>query len=220
MILENEMVERSARFTERRFFASSMVCLLLLVLSAVRLASGQQSLQIKTIVSDQPLTAEQLAVYRAVLHGWMENEVSAINLSIQTVPFPTSGAFDAGDCGKDLELEPVVPGVVHRFRPADLPQLGSDKIGLVDPERQRKEVAENDPGKTIGEGRSIEDAVRNGFAHGLVTLSEIRFDKEHKHAIVSYSFFCGSLCGNGGTVVLEKADGAWRRKSHCGEWIS
>jgi hypothetical protein len=119
-----------------------------------------------------------------------------------------------------LDLEPVVPGIVHRFQPADLPQLGSDKIGLVDPERQRKEVAENDPGKTIGEGRSIEDAVRNGFAHGLVTVSEIRFDKEHKHAIIFYGFYCGSLCGNGGTVILEKVDGAWQRKSQCSNWIS
>ena len=62
--------------------------------------------------------------------------------------------------------------------------------------------------------------MRNGFAHGLVTLSEINFDKEHKHAIVSFSFFCGSLCGNGGTAVLEKVDGAWQRKSNCHNWIS
>jgi hypothetical protein len=152
--------------------------------------------------------------------SWMENEVSAINLSIQTSLFPIGGAFDARDCGKEFDLELVVAGVVHRFRLADLSQLGSDKIGLVDPERGRKDVADNDPGKTIGEGRSIEDAVRNGFAHGLVTVSEIRFDKAHTHAIVSYGFFCGGLCGNGGTVILEKVDGAWQRKSQCGGWIS
>jgi hypothetical protein len=194
--------------------------MMVVILVAAGLAAAQEAAETKPKVSDQPLTAEQLAVYRTVLHGWMENEVSVINLAVQTIPYPTSGAFDAGDCGKDLELEPVVPGIVHRFRPADLPQMGSDKIGLVDLERQSREVAENDPGKTIGEGRSIEDAVRNGFAHGLVRVSEIRFDKQHKHAIVSYSFLCGSLCGNGGTVVLEKSDGTWQRKSQCGGWIS
>lgn len=201
-------------------FAAMGACLAALVIVFACLAAAQEAAETRPKVSDQPLTAEQLVVYRVVLHGWMENEVSAINLSIQTIPFPTSGAFDAGDCGKELDLELVVPGIVHRFHPADLQQLGSDKIGLVDAERQRHEVVENDPGKTIGEGRSIEDAVRNGFAHGLVTLSEIRFDKEHKHAIVSYSFFCGSLCGNGSTVILEKVDGAWRRKSQCSNWIS
>jgi hypothetical protein len=214
------MAEISTGIAQGRRLNGLFVRMMVVILAAAGLAAAQEAAETKPKVSDQPLTAEQLAVYRVVLHGWMENEVSVINLSIQTVPFPTSGAFDAGDCGKGLDLEAVAPGVVHRFRPADLPQLGSDKIGLVDPERQRNEVAENDPGKTIGEGRSIEDAVRNGFAHGLVTVSEIRFDKQHKHAIVSYSFFCGSLCGNGGTVVLEKADGAWRRKSRCSDWIS
>jgi hypothetical protein len=207
-------------FTTGRIFAALGQCLAALVFVITGLAAAQEAGETKPRVSDQPLTAEQLAVYRVVLHGWMDNEQRAINLSIQTIPFPTSKAFDAGDCGKDLELEPVMPGVVHRFRLADLPQLGSDKIGLVDPERQQREVADNDPGKTIGEGRSIEDAVRNGFAHGLVTVSEIRFDKAHKHAIASYSFFCGSLCGNGGTVILEKVEGVWQRKSQCSNWIS
>ncbi len=122
---------------------------------------------------------------------------------------------------KDLDLEPATPTVVHRFRQQDLAQLGASRtFTLVDPDRQKQEVRYNDPEKTIGNGRTIEDAVRNGFAHGLATLSEIRFDKGHKHAIVSYGFFCGSLCGNGGTVVLEKIDGVWQRKSRCRDWIS
>jgi hypothetical protein len=66
----------------------------------------------------------------------------------------------------------------------------------------------------------LRDGGCNGFAHGLVTVSEIRFDKKHRHAIVSFSFYCGSLSGNGGAVLLEKIDGAWQRKSQCGGWIS
>jgi hypothetical protein len=197
-----------------------MVCLVLPVLSTVRTASGQQAEETKPKVSQIPLTAEQLAVYRTVLQGWMNDGPSAINLAVETVPLPTSGVFDASACSKGLDLEPVLPADVHRFRAEDLPQVGSGKINLVDPERQRKEVAENDPGKAIREGRSVDEAVRNGFAHGLVTLSEIRFDKEHKRAIVSYSFVCGSLCGNGGAAVMEKIDGGWRLKSSCSDWIS
>ncbi|MGD0681651.1 MAG: hypothetical protein ABR990_06330 [Terracidiphilus sp.] len=214
------MDRNDAGLATGRRFAAMGACFAALLIVFAGLAAAQEAAETKPKVSSQPLTAEQLGIYRTVLHGWMDNELSMVNLSIQTIPYPTSGAFDAGDCGKDLELEPVVPTVVHRFRVADLAQLGSDKIVLVDPERQSREVAENDPGKTIGEGRSIEDAVRNGFAHGLVTVSEIRFDKQHKHAIVSYSFFCGSLCGNGGTIILEKVDGAWQRKSQCSNWIS
>jgi hypothetical protein len=55
-------------------------------LVASGLATAQEAAETKPKVSNIPLTAEQLAVYRVVLHSWMENEVSAINLTIQTVP--------------------------------------------------------------------------------------------------------------------------------------
>jgi hypothetical protein len=182
-------------------------------------ATAQSTREAETTISDKPLTAEQLAVYRSVLGNWMEGELSTVNLAIQTAPLASSGPFGGEECAKGLELEPA-PAVIHRFRVQDLSQLGSKNVVLVDPDKQRKEVAENDPERTVRDGKSIADAVRNGFAHGLVTLSEIRFDKEHKLAIVSYGFFCGSLCGNGGTVVMEKTDAGWRRKSRCDEWIS
>ncbi len=174
----------------------------------------------KPTVSTQPLTSEQLAVYRAVLGDWMPNEMPTMNLSIQTVPLKANEPSGDKDCAKGLDLEPVAPTIVHQFRDADLAQLSSPRIVLVDPERGRKDAEDNDPEKTIGNGSSIEDAVRNGFARGLATLSEIQFDKNHTHAIVAYSFYSGQLCGNGGTVVLEKTDAGWRRKSRCHVWIS
>jgi hypothetical protein len=109
---------------------------------------------------------------------------------------------------------------VHRFRPEDLAQLGSKKIELVDVEKQAQDVKENDPRRSIEDGKSIAAAVSNGFAHGLVTLSEIRFDEKHEHAIVWYGFVCGGLCGNGGTVILAKKDGVWQRGRNCSNWIS
>ena len=38
--------------------------------------------------------------------------------------------------------------------------------------------------------------------------------------MMSYSFRCGSLCGQGGTVVFEKKDGVWKKSQNCGGWIS
>jgi hypothetical protein len=214
------MAEISTVIVEVRGLGLRLTSLAVALFVAASLAAGLQAQEAKPIVSDEPLTAEQLAVYQVVLHGWMEREVSVINLSIQTIPLPMSGALDASECAKGLDLEPASPNLVHRFRAQDLSQLGSAKIGLVDPERHEREIAENDPGKAIQTGKSVDEAVSNGFGHGMVTLSEIRFDKEHKHAVVSYSFHCGGLCGNGGAVVLEKVDGAWRRKSNCSNWIS
>jgi len=186
----------------------------------VTLGAAQEPEDSRPKVSDKPLTAEQLSVYRSVLGNWMQGELSTVNLSIQTVPLDSSGPPGDDDCTKGLDLEPLPPALVHRFRVQDLPQLGSTKIVLVDPDKQRKEVADNDPERTIHNGKSIEDAVSNGFAHGLVTLSEIHFSKDHKLAVVSYGFYCGSLCGNGGTVVLEKTDAGWRRKTRCSDWVS
>ena len=191
-----------------------------LVLVTFLCAASAPAQRPKARVSPAPLSAEQLAVYRVVLHGWMEGDVPTINLADKTIQLETEGPISDEGCAKGLEMEPASPSIVHRFRAEDLAHLGSDKIVLVDEDRQSKEVAENDPERGIGRGKSIDDAVRNGFSHGLVTLSEIQFDKAHNHAIVAYGFRCGGLCGNGGTWILEKQDGVWVRKSRCQEWIS
>jgi len=55
----------------------------------------------------------------------------------------------------------------------------------------------------------------------LFSVSEIAFDQQHNHAAVSYSFWCGSLCGNGATVIFEKIDGQWKKTNrNCGGWVS
>jgi hypothetical protein len=218
---EDAMIMCDAGFEGKRRLVRRAAGLAVLMLASVGLAAGQDAPEAKQKVSNKPLSVEQLAVYRVVLSSWMAQEMPALNLAVQTVPLGDTSPSGDDSCSKGLDLEPASPTVVHRFRPQDLAQLGPARtLTLVDPDRQRKEVRDNDPEKTIGDGRSIEDAVRNGFAHGLATLSEIRFDKQHKHAIVSYGFYCGSLCGNGGALVLEKIDGVWQRKSRCDEWIS
>jgi hypothetical protein len=170
----------------------------------------------KPKVSEQPLTAEQLAIYREILKDWMNDGKHPVHLAIFTTPLEN----DAENCDKKIVLEKVDPNLIHRFRTEDLPSLGLKNIGLVDPDAQNKEVRENDPGKAISQGKSVDEAVKNGFAHGLVTLSEIRFDPKHEHAIVWYGFRCGGLCGNGGTVILDKKDGKWFQRRPCSIWMS
>jgi hypothetical protein len=214
------MFEESARLAGRRCLAVLIVCLMLPVFSAVGSARGQQVAEVKPRISDQPLTSEQLAVYRAVLTGWYEGNKAAINLAAQTDPInPSDDSFDKA-CLKGLLLEKATPAEVHRFRVEDAAQLGFAKLRLVDPESQAKEVHENDPDKSISEGRTVDDAVSNGFAHGLFTLGEIQFDQSHTHAIVSFSFWCGRLCGNGSTMLMEKKDGVWVNRKQCGGWVS
>jgi len=181
---------------------------------------GLASDEKKPIVSDKPLSAEQLAIYRAVLKRFLSDDSGGLNLSIQTVPVETEGPFAGHDCVKGLDMEPVQPNIVHAFKNDDLSRLGVSSLRLVDPDQQGKEVKKNDPGKTIRKGVSVDDAVKNGFAHALFSLSEISFDKKHEHAIVSYSFWCGSLCGNGGSLVLVRKGEKWSFQTQCGGWIS
>lgn len=177
-----------------------------------------QSTEIPTKVADQPLNAEQLAVYRAMLVSWFQGEKAKVNLGALTDPVGEDSADKT--CFKGLSWEAVVTGQVHRVRPEDAAQLGPFEFRLVEPNAGGKEVSDNDPGKAIQKGKNVDEAVANGFAHGLLTISEIRFDKTHTHALVSLSFVCGGLCGNGTTMRLEKKDGAWMRKAQCGGWVS
>jgi hypothetical protein len=180
-----------------------------------------QKADAKPRISQTPLTAEQLAVYRTVLVDWFENEKFSINLAELTTGSTSPVQSEPDDdavCAKGFALEPR-DGEVHRFQEQDLAQLGGH-IRLVNPDAHAQQVREHDPGNAIRNGTSVDDAVKGGFAHGLFTLGEIRFDKSHTHAVVSFSFVCGSLCGHGSTILFEKKDATWKQKKQCGGWIS
>lgn len=194
----------------------------LAVLACVPVAPGfaTQSSDVPTKFTDQPLTAEQLAVYRTMLVSWYQGEKAKVNLRVLTDPITATKDSLDKRCLKGLSMEPPAAGVAHRIRKEDLSQLGPFDFRLVEPETGANEVSDNDPGKAIQKGEAVDVAVENGFAHGLLTFGEIRFDKANTHALVSFSFVCGGLCGNGTTMLLEKTDGIWRKKAQCGGWVS
>ncbi|MGO9336941.1 MAG: hypothetical protein ACLPY1_05470 [Terracidiphilus sp.] len=179
-----------------------------------------QSSDVPAKIADQPLTAEQLAVYRTMLVSWYQGEKAKINLRVLTDPVTAVGDSLDKRCLKGLSMEPLAAGVAHRIRKEDLARLGPFEFRLIEPKAGANEVSDNDPGKAIQKGEAVDAAVENGFAHGLLTVGEIQFDKTHTHALVSFSFVCGRLCGNGTTMLLEKTGGIWRKKAQCGGWVS
>jgi hypothetical protein len=67
----------------------------------------------------------------------------------------------------------------------------------------------------------VKKAVDQGFSHALLTLSQVAFERSGQRAALNYSFVCGRLCGNGGTVLLERGPLGWvRSKAQCGMWMS
>ncbi len=110
----------------------------LLVVGFASSSIAQQAAPVVPKVSEQPLTAEQLGVYKFVLTHWMSDEVSPLNLVIQTAVFSLEDASDAQACLKGLDLEPYDSAALDRFRPEDLAQLSPVHLRLVDREAQQK----------------------------------------------------------------------------------
>ena len=204
---------------------SSRILLTLLIMA---MAVGENHARPKPRLSKDPLTAEQVAIYRAVLEQYVENDFSAaLNIANRTEALDSAWPEGQMGCSKRLTMEaaPQRP-IVHRVSPAVV--LGS-KMVLVDPERQAKLVKQNDPQKLVHKAidkhepvsdKDLDDSVKRAFATGLFTFSEILFDRSHQHAILQYSFWCGSLCGHGKTLVMKKSAGKWHIEKECSDWVS
>ena len=194
-----------------------------LALLVISLGAVAQENPPKPTVSDAPLTSEQIVVYRAVLAVYLKGSDGVLNLANITAPFD----------GADTACSSVGTGVtkgsassVHRIDPS---LVADTKIVLVDSDLQQETIKENDPQnlikKVIDDGQKFTDgqldqSLKTAFESGLFTLSEIAFDKEHRRAVVGYSFVCGSLCGSGTTVVLKRVGHKWKVAKRCAEWIS
>ena len=181
-------------------------------------------------LSKDPLTAEQAAIYRTLLSQYVQGDLNAaLNIADRTDPAGLNDDPSGVDisCSPGLKLEPIPrPRVIHRLT-RDI-ALGPNMV-LVDPRRQGELVKQNDPQNLMHRAiddhqpvsdQQLDNSVKQAFASGLFTFTEIVFDKSHRHAILAYSFWCGSLCGHGNTVVMKKSGGKWRVQKECGGWIS
>ena len=177
----------------------------------------------KPVKSSAPLSADEVAIYKAVLRAYSGDKDVNLNVAATTYPLDPDASttgFDQPECLKGIELENLssTSNSYHEL-PADV--LPSKTMRLVDPKRQAKIVHSNDPSDTIRKGAPVKDAMVAAFSTGLFSMSEIAFDREHHFAAVRYTFWCGSLCAHGRTLVFENANGEWRDANRsCGNWIS
>ena len=155
-----------------------------------------------------------------LLLGWFGSDKRPVNLSEVTEQVGSDDLEDGKSCGRQLSLEPMRKGTTHRLRAEDLAILELGNLRLVDPEKQEREVRAHDPEPTVMSGGPVDDAVKDAFAHGLVRLGEIRFDKSHTHAVVFFSFVCGNLCGNVNAEILTRTKSGWKLQKRCGGWVS
>lgn len=193
-----------------------------LIIAMVLLCTSTNATGDKPVKATSPLSADELSVYSALLRHYSSDKDIALNVSQTTYPLdpssPMSG-LQGAECLEGIHLEnvAVVSRSFHELPPDALP---GKKMKLVDPRKQTKIVRSNDPSNTIRKGKPIQNAVESAFSNALFSVSEVAFDKDHRFAVVSYRFWCGSLCGNGSTLVFQKVKGEWRSVRNCGGWIS
>ena len=178
--------------------------------------------RVKPARSTTPLNSDEVAIYKAVLRTYSKDKDVGLNVSANTYPLDPSASttgFDRPECLNGVQLEN--PGALsHSYHVLSSDVLPSKAMKVVDPKTQAKIVRSNDPGNKIRKGKPVKDAVEAAFTTALFSMSEIAFDKEHRFAAVSYSFWCGSLCGHGSTFIFEKVNEDWRSVRECGGWIS
>lgn len=161
------------------------------------------------------MTDDEVAVYQTFLRMYTSGTES-LNLANRTTP------ADMVDdhCLKGIDWQDLA-SLRKRSRLLSPDVVKDGRVNLVDPVSQTAAVKSHDPGRTIPSGQSIDEAVRMAFEAGLLQVSEIIFDRTHQHALLSYSFNCGMLCGHGGAIIFIKVRGRWTEsKRRCGGWIS
>jgi hypothetical protein len=149
------------------------------------------------IMSRTPLTAEQVAVYRAVLKRRKPGPGDEIAL-LNTTSTPVMP--NRRECLSDVDLASLKEAMrtVHRLGPSVVVGTG---FRLVDEKWVRDNVDGTDRSESVD------------------YLSEIVFDKEHLQAAVTEAWSGGELIGGAETWVYSKVGEDWKRTRKCGEAI-
>ncbi|HSY90926.1 MAG TPA: hypothetical protein VK812_06105 [Candidatus Binatus sp.] len=169
---------------------------------------GAQADEPKPSVSADPLTAEQVAIYRAALADFKTGRARTPQIANTTVPLrmmsvgrPHSTFVSCVD-GIGTPSDQDQHQLVHRL---DSSVVAGTDLPLVD----FWEVPQMRHGPPDPKAPHL----------GLLTLSEIAFDRDHLRAIVTYDFNCGGLCGGGKMLALTKSGEEWKISKICVRWM-
>ncbi len=184
------------------------------LLLASILASGCQP-----VLSDSPMTEDQLTVYRSFLD--LFSSLPWHNLANRTAPFDLRGVSEDNACLRGIEFENLRMSrrTIHAFSPEI---TKGRELKLVDPLEQAKILQREDVSPDGQKGQSKEESDRIMSKFGFLELSEIAFDKKHQFAVLRFRFFCGSRCKTSETLVMEKVGNEWSNKTRraCAAFIN
>ena len=164
----------------------------------------------QTVQAQEPPRAAD--VQRAFIASYFEgNPANVVHYTMPITIQPDALAA----CSAGLSF----PDIANANRSSDLraPLAGAPNVRFVDPVEQGEVLDEVDVRAGIQQGMSVDEAVDRAFAAGWMNISEVTFDTTGRYALLEYTFTCGSLCGNGGAVIMHRgAGGRWMRTNRWG----
>jgi|SRR5580704_17449588 hypothetical protein len=155
--------------------------------------------QSKPTNAETPLSMEELKLYGDFLDTFLgtHGESRPVGLSERTVSLILSPE-DADGCLKGIEfkISKAADQYPHSF-PMSITK--ARPVYLVDP--SKKKITE--------------------MQGGLLSLSEIGFDDDHRFAVIKFSLVQSGFLVRQGTRVFSKSNGKWTRTNRpCPEWFS
>ncbi len=155
--------------------------------------------------SEGALTSERLQVYADFIESFSKTNFKS--LSNRTFPLDLSGVDKYAACLQGLKLEGSEDArkTVHLLGPE---VLRGKTIRRVEAQEEGPILKQRDSDTTMRRTGPGKDASATTDP-GILTLSEIVFDKSHHFAVLKYVFLCGSRCNSGAILALEKVGSQW-----------
>lgn len=162
------------------------------------------------------VSRDEIEVYDAVLASWLGDKPGRQLVDARLSAPPSRSDSEFAACTSGLEFPSDARGEQGRKTLVGA-RFARPGVEVIDGSTWRPV----DPGRAIAMGKSVDEAVEEGFANSLISFSQIAFSRDGTDAVVKFSMVCGGLCGSGSTFRLHKSGGRWSAPKECGGgWIS
>jgi hypothetical protein len=185
--------------------------LLLLVIGLIGVASYQSFAGTPQATSPQ-LSSEQAQVYSDFLDRF--SKLNFKFLSNRTFSFDLSTVGKDAPCLKGLQFERTgEPSATVHLLDANI--LRSRSVHMIGDDEESEILKHRDVEMALHKADSKTAPSGTATDLGVLTLSEIVFDKSRQFAVLRYILLCGTRCNSGAILVLEKIGSHWTPVRHA-----
>ena len=149
-------------------------------------------------------------IFRAVLQGWLDRNErgNSIYVAKSTYSLPKTELQKFATCANSGTAESVTltSGPAAKI----IGSISNPRLHFIN----RRFWLMSDP-------KRISETIEAGRPAGIISLSSVAFNQNKSVAVLQFSLVCGTLCGYGETLVLDKTASGWaQRPQTCEAWIS